>query len=213
MIDANLIQNLLKELATKEGVFCSELDFQLKLAWLMKEKGFQLSLEYDPGCFEANASLDIMVWQPEHVAIELKYKTAFFETEVGGHLLRLKRHSAQDIGRYDFFRDVSRVEQIVANGKARRGFAIFLTNDAGYWRTGRGNTVDEMFRMCEKRNVTKGHLKWADRAGNGTTRGREDPVVLTHDYVLGWKDYANYPQKNGTFRYLIIDIEREILLS
>lgn len=209
MISANTIQNLLQTLAARGQIFCSEMDFQLHLAWLMKESGFELSLEYDPKCFEANASLDIMIWKPEAVAVELKYKTLLLETEVGGRPLRLKNHGAQDIGRYDFFRDVSRVEQIVASGKASKGFAVFLTNDGGYWRSGRDGTAHEMFRMFDGRTVKNGSLKWGDNTGSGTMKGREKPISLIRDHVLGWKDYADFGKKNGAFRYLIVDVERE----
>jgi len=207
MIDANIIQHLLKTLAARKRVFCSEMDFQLQLAWLMKENGYELSLEYDPGCFETNASLGIMIWKPEQVAIELKYKTAHFEMKLDRHSLRLKNHAAQDIGRYDFFRDVSRVEHIVANGKASRGFAIFLTNASGYWRSGRNGTVDEMFRMFDGRTIKSGQLRWGNRASSGTMRGREKSIDLTRDYVFSWKDYADHGTRNGVFRYLLVDVE------
>ena len=177
----------------------------------MKERGFELCLEYDPKCFEANASLDIMIWKPEAVAVELKYKTRLFETEVGGRPLHLKNHGAQDIGRYDFFKDVSRVEQIVASGKANKGFAVFLTNDGGYWRNGRDGTACEMFRMFDGRTLKSGSLKWGDNTGSGTMKGREKPISLIRDHVLGWKDYADFGKKNGVFRYLIVDVERESL--
>ena len=209
-ISSNTIQTLLKTLA-KGPVFCSEMDFQLHLAWLMKENGFDVALEYDPRCFEGNASLDIMVWEPERVAVELKYKTIPFETVVKGRPLRLKNHGAQDIGRYDFFRDVSRVEQIVASGAANKGFAVFLTNDPGYWRSGRDGTVAEMFRMYEGRTIKSGSLKWSELTGAGTMKGREKPISLIRDHVLGWNEYASFDKKkNGVFRYLIVDVEREL---
>lgn len=207
-INADTVQSFLKSLADERRVFCSEMDFQIHFAWLMKERGFDLSLEYDPGCFKANASLDIMIWKPEQVAIELKYKTALFEAENSGHSVRLKNHGAQDIGRYDFFKDVSRVEQIVATGKADKGFVVFLTNDRGYWRSGRDGTADAMFRMFEGRTVKSGSLKWAEHTGAGTMKGHEKPINLVQDYVLGWKDYRDFGGKNGLFRFLIVDVEK-----
>ena len=207
-INAATILGFLKSLADERRVFCSEMDFQIHFAWLMKEHGFDLSLEHDPGCFEANASLDIMIWKPERVAIELKYKTSRFEVETTGHSVHLKNHGAQDHGRYDFFKDVSRIEQIVATGKADKGFAVFLTNDGGYWRNGRDGTADAMFRMFEGRTVKSGSLKWAEHTGAGTMKGHEKPISLVRDYVLGWKDYMDFGKKNGLFRFLIVDVEK-----
>jgi hypothetical protein len=209
-VDAGTIQSSLELLAKKRGVFCSEMDFQLHFAWLMKKSGFDVSLEYDPGCFDGSAAIDIMIWKPERVAIELKYKTALFEMEVGGRAFRLKNHAAQDIGRYDFFRDVFRVEQVVAANKADKGFAVFLTNDAGYWRAGRDGTAAAMFRMFDGRMVKVGLFKWGKNAGVGTMKGREKPIRLIQDYVLRWTNYRDFGKKNGLFRFLIVDVERRL---
>jgi len=206
-IDVNTIQKLIGTLAAKRCVFCSEMDFQIHLAWLMKEMGYELSLEYNPECFDANASIDIMIWKPERVVVELKYKTTHFKTEDNGHPLHLKNHSARDIGRYDFIKDISRVEHVVSSGKADRGFAIFLTNDSGYWRPGRVGTADEMFHMFDGRPMKNGTFEWGPNTGDGTKRGREKSLTLIRDYVFGWKDYAVFGEGNGLFRFLIIDVE------
>lgn len=206
-IDVNTIHNLLETLAAKKRVFCSEMDFQIHLAWLMKETGFELSLEYNPECFDANASVDIMIWKPERVVVELKYKTTHFKKDNDGHPLQLKNHSARDIGRYDFIKDITRVERVVSTGKAERGFAIFLTNDNGYWRPGRIGTADEMFHMSDGRMMKNGTFEWSPNTGDGTKRGREKNLTLIRDYVFGWKDYADFRVGNGLFRYLIVDVE------
>lgn len=211
-IDAKVIQNLLVSLAKDKHIFCSEMDFQLHLAWLMKKEGFELSLEYDPGCLDANAALDIMIWKPERVAVELKYKTALFQPTVFDYPLRLKNQGAQDIGRYDFFKDISRVERVVAERKAEKGFSILLTNDRSYWRTGRNGTADEMFRIYDGRTVKLGPYHWGSGASPGTKRGREKPITLIRDHVFGWNDYAKWEEKNGRFRFLVVDVERELLL-
>lgn len=206
-IDADAIRGLLEVLAKKRPVFCSELDFQLHLAWEMKARGWDLSLEHDPQCFDANAAIDILIHTPERVAIELKYKTSRLECEICGTPLRLKDQAAQDIARYDFIKDIWRIETVVADARAKRGFAIFLTNDGGYWRKGKAGTADEMFRMFEGRVVAGGELRWGPKAGAGTMRRREKEILLTRDYALGWKDYSKFETKNGVFRYLLVEVE------
>jgi hypothetical protein len=210
-VNAEEMMSLLKDLAIKKSFFCSEMDFQLHLAWEMKQRNWELALEYDPQCFDANAAIDILVHKPERVAIELKYKTALFTGEASGQSLTLKSQAAQDVARYDFHKDIWRIEQVVAKGQAECGFAIFLTNDGGYWREGRNGTADEMFRMFEGRSVSSGPLQWGPHTSDGTMRGREMAISLTRDYVFGWKEYADLRKKNGVFRYLIVEIKPSTL--
>lgn len=205
-IDSSAVSELLAELSAKRRAFCSEMDFQLHLAWQMKARGWQLALEYDPGCFESNAAIDVLVFKPEMVAFELKYKTSPHETEFYGQPFRLKNQGAQDVSRYDFLIDVWRLETVVAKGRATRGFAIFLTNDAGYWKKGRDGTADQMFRISEGRSVA-GELHWGPTASAGTMKGREKPIPLTRDYVIGWRDYSRTAANNGLFRSLLVQVE------
>lgn len=207
-IDATEISKLLAALVRKRPVFCSEMDFQLHLAWEMKERGWDVLLECDPLCFDANASIDILVQKPQRVAVELKYKTARLDCNLDGRPLCLKNQAAQTIARYDIIKDISRIETVVAAGQAERGFAVFLTNDSGYWRKGKAaETADASFRMFDGHSMVKGELYWGQKASEGTKKGREKPIRLTHDYYLRWKDYAKFDGKNGVFRYLLVEVE------
>lgn len=150
-ISANEIRTLLIALARKRQVFCSELDFQLHLAWEMKERGWEVLLEYDPQCFKTNAAINILVVKPERIAFELKYKTTSFQCDIDGEQMCLKQQAAQNIGHYELIKNLSRVKAVVASGRADRGFTIGLTNDASYWREGRRGTAAEMFRMFDGR--------------------------------------------------------------
>jgi hypothetical protein len=190
---------------SKRPIFHSEKDFQLHLGWEMKSRGCEVCLEYDPDCFDRNAAIDILVVKPEKVAVELKYKTRRFSGEITGHRFDLKNHSAEDVSGYDFWKDVWRLETVVQSSKASIGYAIFLTNSPRYWRLAREGTADADFRMNEGRAVS-GRLAWSAAAGQGTTKGREDPIVLSGRYGLHWADYHNVPQANGLFRYLLVAV-------
>jgi hypothetical protein len=205
-IDASSISQLLASLASRRPVFCSEMDFQLHLAWEMKERGWDLSLEHDPDCFDANAAIDILVHAPERVAIELKYKTSLLHCEIHGQPLRLKNQAAQPVSRHAFIKDIWRIETVVGDGKAKRGFAIFLSNDSGYWREGKVGTIDEMFSMFDGRVVGGAELRWGPKASAGTMKGREKAISLTREYTFGWKDYSTFDKKNGVFRYLLVEV-------
>jgi hypothetical protein len=117
----------------------------------------------------------------------------------------LKDHAAQDITRYDFLKDVTRVERVVQEHPGTRGFAILLTNDSAYWTESRLlDPVDAAFRLQEGRTVSAS-LRWSDRTGPGTSRGREVELVVVGPYVLGWRDYSKLPVTSyGRFRYMLV---------
>ena len=85
------------------------------------------------------------------VAVELKYKTRKLLVELDGEAFSLASHSAQDIGRYDFIKDIFRLEKIVPSLENCVGHAIMLTNDSSYWTSHSKSTVDEAFRLTEGR--------------------------------------------------------------
>jgi hypothetical protein len=87
--------------------------------------------------------------------------------------------------RHDVVKDVARVERCLAAGVASSGWTVVLPNDSNYWRPGtKSDPVDAMFRLHEGRQL-EGTLAWSERAGSGTTRGREQPLVLADFYSCG----------------------------
>jgi hypothetical protein len=64
------------------------------------------------------------------MAIELKYKTRSLTAALDGEDFHLMSHAAQDLVRYDFFKDLNRIEAFARAGPERTGYAIFLTNDS-----------------------------------------------------------------------------------
>src|SRR4029077_4221383 len=105
------------------------------------------------------------------VPIELKYKTRKLSLEISGETYSLRNHSAQDTGRYDFIKDISRLEAITASYPEALGYAILLTNEGAYWK-GKSSkrTVDAAFRLHEDR-VLAGECAWSKRPSAGTTKG------------------------------------------
>jgi hypothetical protein len=70
-----------------------------------------------------------------------------------------------------------------ADGYADHGCVLVLTNDRSYWQpTARADTIDAQFRPHEGR-VLEGTLRWADRAGTGTTARRDTPLTLCTDQL------------------------------
>ena len=204
--------SFLEGLSERRPVFHLEADFQLALAWYLHEMipSSQVRLEFKP--FQSEKTyLDIWL-QTLGVAIELKYFTHELKVKHEEEVFTLLNQSAQDNRRYDFINDVSRLERVVDSFEpAKVGFAVLLTNDPSYWgppRQGWGNTSDAAFRLHEGK-IIKGEMKWSERAGKGTTKGREEPVKLRGTYEVNWRDYSILGEgKYGKFRYLVVEVPR-----
>lgn len=121
----------------------------------------------------------------------------------------LRSQTAQDLGRYDFIKDIGRVENIVTDRAPRAsGYVILLTNDPSYWMHPRSdNTADARFRLHGE-NILRGDLGWGTAASEGTKRGREDLLQLRGSYPLRWEDYSRPAEGSYcTFRYLVVEVE------
>src|SRR5690606_7856262 len=156
-------------------LFHSEADFQHAFALELHRLApdWEVRLEVPVRTQLASVHLDLLARSgTSEVAIELKYKTRALTLDLGGEEFALKSHAAQDLGRYDFFKDLSRVEKFSQSGPSRSGYAIFLTNDSAYWKA--PASLDHgyaRFAMNDGCNVA-GDLCWGDRASEGTRRAR-----------------------------------------
>jgi hypothetical protein len=204
------ISNFMDELAVRRPLFHSEADMQHAFAWHLHEHFPQarIRLEY-PVILDSWIYLDIWLdMEDESLAVELKYKTALLDVQHGDEPFRLKNQAAQLEGRYDFVKDVQRLEQIVRQRPNTTGLALMLTNDSGYWSPPtRPNVYDAAFRLYDQRRL-HGMLSWDERAALGTTRGREAALNLLGRYDLKWRRYSKFDsQKNGEFLYLAVNID------
>lgn len=207
MID---IGRLLRALAATRPVFQSEADFQHALAWEMhlQHPTCSIRLEFKPPQLDKRAYLDIWaVDKGKILAIELKYKTRLLDVRIGQESFHLLDQSAQDLARYDFLKDICRLERIVFSTTSSMGYAVFLTNDSAYWKPPRNSgTVDADFRIHQGR-VLAGSLHWGSGASRGTMRGREDTISIKGVYSLNWQDYSKPSKASyGKFRYLLVEV-------
>ena len=160
-------------------------------------------LEYKPF---PNKSVYLDLWLPGvGVAVELKYFTRKLEHEHNGESFALRDQAAQDIRRYDFMKDIQRLERVSKErGEVRSGFAVLLTNDPSYWQQpSRSNTVDAAFRLQGR--PAGFPEKWLGRSARPaeTTKGREEAIHLDGSYELQWRDYADIGGvRHGQLRYL-----------
>lgn len=204
------IQGVMKALAAQRKVFHSEADFQHAFAWELHVRQPEASIRLEKPLRTAGKSLhlDFLI---EHagksVAVELKYKTRSLRLNVDGEDFHLSSHSAQDLGRYDFIKDICRLEEITSTVDNCEGWAVMLTNDTAYWKTPQNTgTVDAAFRLTEGR-ILSGELAWRDQASAGTTKNRESKLSVKGKYTLTWDDYSTVISPSySDFRYLAVKV-------
>ncbi|HUW48670.1 MAG TPA: hypothetical protein VMW36_08005, partial [Patescibacteria group bacterium] len=199
-------------LSHKRPIFHNEADFQHALAWTIREcyPDSNIRLEMKVHGRDSKIYLDILViHEGRRYAIELKYKTRLFEYEIDSEEFYLNNQGAQDIGRYDVLKDLQRLEQMVTAGVADEGVLLFLTNDASYYSNASPDkqTADRDFRLHEGRTV-QGTLTWGPSTGQGTMKGREEPLSLQGNYQVHWAPYTYLVgQSGGDFRYLLLTVK------
>ena len=211
------MEKIIEKLQGKRQIFCSEADFQLEMAWVIKEmyRDAEVRLEYVP-TFDDKMHIDILVFiNNEWIPIELKYKTKKSKKEkmtdqITQEVFNLKNQGAKDIGCYLYLKDIMRIEDIkeAVKNNFEEGYAVFLTNDETYRKPPQNNDcVYKDFSL--EHGITKhGELKWAEHTGAGTKKGIEDPIILKGIYKMEWNEFSkvNEERSDGTFYYLVTKI-------
>lgn len=210
--------SVLTQLAENRSIFHSEADFQHAFAWKFHERHpkLRVRLEYpwkeeDKTECKKNRYIDFWAFldSGHRLAIELKYKTCKLDILSAGETFHLKAQSAQDIARYDFWKDVERLEKICGREKNTTGYVIFLTNDSTYWvdKSRKRPTNQDAFRIHEGKETT-GVLTW--KRPSGTEKYRPDDIKLNGKYTPNWTNYSEIGtegKKNCAFRYLLVKVE------
>ncbi len=192
-------------------IFNSEADFQFSLAWAIKEKypKFEVRLE-EVFNSRPDQHVDIVLHSGKYIIpIELKYCTKPLPKNNTSGVV-LKNQGAEDLRRYDFIKDISRIEQLRDDPDPEYdfmcGYAIFLTNSNHYWSARKSweDCIDQAFRIHQDKGTLGGNdLHWDNDASAGTMKGRETPLS-TDVYKIDWKHYLNDPDPE--FQYLSIRV-------
>jgi hypothetical protein len=206
------LTEFISKLSIDRPVFHSEADFQHALAWRIHQEYPEASmrLEFKPLNIGERMYIDIWVVNNEiTTAIELKYKTRSFSEKVKGENFELTDQSAQDQGRYDFLKDIQRLQKVVSKNNVE-AYAVFLTNDSSYWKDPLNKqTVDADFRIHDGR-VLNGKLKWGEKASMATKNDREDPILINGTYTLKWEEYSKFSTWSyGNFKYLLVKLNTD----
>ena len=215
------VDDLMKDLARKRAVFHSEADFQHALAWRIHEvdRDARIRLEWPVKWLDPKKRIYIDIYLPNRrVAVELKYVTQRLQFKHEDECFDLLDHRAHDTRRYDFLKDIQRLEQLYLSARrdVQTGFAILLTNDPLYWEEPKldpKKAIDAEFRIHE--GLTKGGcMAWSELAAPGGIKGHEAPICLNGSYPLEWRDYEEVGDGDyRQFRYLAIQVGRPCTLD
>lgn len=209
MNNINLLQ-VIKSLRQKRSVFHSEADFQFALSWEIKcsYPTAEIRLEYPPAG-EPNKYIDILVCiDGLTFPIELKYKTKILSAIVDGEQYNLKNHGAQDIGSYDFVKDICRVESFATHlNRFKCGFVLWITNDPYYWNAPNNSNAGYAAFSVHHGARKTGTMSWGSHLSSGTIKGREQDLVLRSEYEITWNDYSDLGIRSGLFKYALMCIE------
>lgn len=222
-MDASTLHDLpaeaMEALTSQGRIFVSEADFQHAFAWELHRRlpeDAVVRLE-QPAVFQAKWYLD--VWarhQNLALAVELKYKTCEHPLIIDGENFTLGAHSAEDCNRFDFVKDIVRLEHVVDNRHGTIGYAIMLSNEPRYWDAKHSETdaTDRAFRIHEGK-VLGGCLDWLPNKKTGklpspaTMKTKKGPLILRGVYSLNWQKYRSAAPgegPRGEFRYLVVKV-------
>lgn len=136
------------------------------------------------------------------IVFELKYRTRRAQLEHLNERFSLPHQRGYPATRFEFLKDVGRIEAWRRDGKIQSGYAIFLTNDFQFWKPKpSGGYVDAQFRLHDGA-VLQGLMGWSEKS---VRQDREDTVRLNGKYKLKWEDYSE--PSNTCFRYLAIKVD------
>lgn len=193
-------------LESNDELLFNERDFQMHLAtWLRNSANSydDVDVEYyvpwqelqkvGKYVWESELRLDIVIKKDgEYCPIELKYKTrkvkrkiSRFDEDLTADVVVMKNQGAQDLGMYDFWKDVRRVE-LVRNRfeRVKGGLAVFVTNDGFYTKGSKESSNNYLFGMAgEAARSTKKY--WANP--ESTCAKTHPNFEVEREYSIEWR--------------------------
>ena len=225
----DIIKNATQNVAEKK-VFQSEAQFQFELAWEIKKllelpinnnlKDWEVNLEYLSATFDYNGEhhrmfTDILLKNNktnEYVPVELKHKLP---------------SAPANLGRFDFWWDVHRVEWLKDNHldtkqhknlvidkslkgyKFLVGFAIIITSDKRYFTKTSREIISKNFELTDGLDVSKGLHSWvkSDNSSiNDTWRDVDISLIRSYHCIWNTKPTGQTDTNKNEFKYLILEI-------
>ena len=201
-----IIEIINEALASREDYFTREQEIQIYLADYLNRKNIfsKVHLEYHipsnalsnyPWKDANNIYIDLVIVSAgKYFPIEIKFKTISQPVPLklfGNQLpLILGNHGAKNIGCYDFWKDIKRLELFEENFEnVEQGIMLFLTNDQSYLIAPRNIEVGyAQFSIEQNREIKSATtLNW-----NGTlsTSVNRPSITVNYNYSLKWKELS-----------------------
>lgn len=163
--------------------------------------------------WDSDLYIDIVVEKDgQFVPIELKYPTkdikgsfSRFGVAVTAKVPMLKNQGAQDIVRYNYWKDVRRIEALhgAYPDTIDGGLAVMVTNDPSYRTSPTSNSFGySRFSIKDGRVVTQPqdrNMAWQNNVKVAATHPKFE---IDNSYVIQWQQMP----KNSGFWYLILDV-------
>jgi len=205
------LQAVLDSLRSERKIFHSEADFQHALAWKIHAlyPTAHVRLEYPWGTVAGKrAAIDILITvDGQTFPIELKYAKRDLCVALAGEEYNLPHQGAKDITCYDHIKDICRVERFIKLTKnSTKGYILWLSNDLALTKPPRDTRVCYYAFSIHEGAEVHGTMQWGETAGAGTTKGREEPLMLDKSYTINWHTYSDFGVKNGLFKYVLLEI-------
>lgn len=118
------IDAIMTNLAQSRPVFHAEADFQHAFAWELHQQLPDAQVRLELPVEAGGETMHVDIWAMvagRPVAIGLKYKKRALDVTVGAERFMLRNDGAQDLGRYDFTKDIERIERIAAHVPQAKG--------------------------------------------------------------------------------------------
>ena len=188
MID---MQYLMDELSRRYPLFHSEDDFKFQLAWLIKElyPSLTVNLERKLQVDEKDRTDLVVSNSKSIVPVELKYKTIKSDVNVKGERFVFKYHGAHDFTRYDFLRDIVRIETLVGSvNSIEEGYVVIVTMDESVFKVARAGSLSASFPI-EQGRVINGVYSYSEQAKVKYPE-RADALEVVGHYEALWQEYS-----------------------
>ena len=193
-------------LESNDELLFNERDFQMHLAtWLRNSANRydDVDVEYyvpwqelqkvGKYVWESELRLDVVVKKDgEYCPVELKYKTrkverkiSRFDEDLTADVVVMKNQGAQDLGMYDFWKDVRRMELVRKRfDRVKNGLAVFITNDAFYTKGSKTTSNNYLLNMNEGVHSTQKH--WANP--ESTCAKSHPDFEVEREYTIEWHE-------------------------
>lgn len=192
-------------------VFFNEAHFQstftIDLNNEINSKDFQLILEYNPNYKKYRVDLFVInKTTNEKTVIEFKYITDKTTVEIDNSLIiNLKAQRAYNVRRYQIWKDISKIEELIDSGKCDDGYFIMITNADKLIQTVPKNNIDKEFDISNGTHPSKtGELYWSYSSPK-TEKRYPKKIPIRSQYKFNYFPYSGI-KPFSEFKYLILSI-------